>query len=84
MLDIKQLQEKLEKYNEEIKNNEIKKANIEGRQEGILEKLKSEFNIIDIKEIDIYIEDNTKEVERLENEINTNVEKLESFDEMED
>jgi hypothetical protein len=80
MIDIKQLQEKLETYDNEISIAEKKQANIEGRQESILEKLKTEFKIDNIKEIDLYISDNEKEIQKLENEINNNVTELEKYD----
>lgn len=79
-MDIRQLQHKLETYDIEINNAEKRKANIEGRQEAIFEKLKNEFNISNIKEIDNYISNNELEIKKLEQEINNNLSELEQYD----
>lgn len=79
-MDIKQLQQKLETLENDISNAEKKKANLEGKQESILEKLKNEFNISNIDNIDVYIKDNESKIIDLEKEIEVNFKELENFD----
>ena len=59
---------------------EKKKANLEGKQESLLEKLKTEFQINNIEEIDNEIEKDKLKLEKLEIEINDNLLELEKYD----
>lgn len=79
-MNLNELQSKLENYEKEINESEKKKANIEGKQESLLEKLKTEFQINNIDEIDSEIEKGKVKLSELELEINNNLAELESYD----
>lgn len=80
MIDIKQLQKQLESFEIEINNSEKRKSNIEGKTESIQEKLKTDFNIEDLNDLDSYIAEGEEEIKNFENKINNNLKELEKFD----
>ncbi len=79
-MNLNELQKKLETYDNEINESEKRKNQIEGKQESLLEKLKTEFQLNSIDEIDNELEKNQAELEKLETEINTNLTELEKYD----
>ena len=79
-MNLNELQSKLENYENEINESEKKKFNLEGKQESLLEKLKTEFQINNIEEIDNEIEKDKLKLEKLESEINDNLLELEKYD----
>lgn len=82
-MNINNLQNQLQEYENKINESEKRKANLEGKQESLLEKLKTEFQIVGIDEIDSYISKLEKESNELEEQISENLQKLEEYD-MED
>jgi len=79
-MNLNELQSKLENYENEINESEKKKANIEGKQESLLEKLKTEFQINNVDEIDEELNKDKLKLEKLELEINDNLAELESYE----
>jgi len=79
-MNLNELQGKLENYENEINEAEKRKNQIEGKQESLLEKLKTEFQINNIDEIDEVIEKDKLKLEKLETEINDNLSELESYE----
>ena len=71
--------EKIEKYEGSIQKSERNKFQLQGKQESLLEKLKNEYEINKIEEIDKLIEKEKLEVENLENEIRENIKELENY-----
>ena len=85
-MNINDLKNKLDSYENQINESEKKKANIEGKQESLLEKLKTELQInnideIDeIDEIDKFIEANEGKKNEIEKDIRYYLLELEKYD----
>jgi len=79
-MNLNELQGKLENYENEINEAEKRKNQIEGKQESLLEKLKTEFQINNVDEIDEVIEKDKLKLEKLESEINNNLSELEKYE----
>lgn len=84
MLDIKEIQEKLDDFDTQLTENERLKANLEGKKETIIEKLKEEFDVTEKDDIKKLIEKNEKELEEMGVEIQEKVDKLEEDYDWED
>lgn len=78
-MNLNELQGKLENYENEINEAEKRKNQIEGKQESLLEKLKTEFQINNVDEIDEELNKDKLKLEKLEVEINDNLVELESY-----
>lgn len=78
-MTIEQIKEKLEVYETKINNSEKRKASLEGQQQMLLKKLNEEFNIKDFDSIDIIINDNSIELEQLEEEISSSLFELDTL-----
>ena len=63
MADLKEVQEKLDEFEEQINNDEKKKANIEGKKETILKKLKDEFTLTEKDDLKKILKDSSMELE---------------------
>ncbi len=78
MVDLKEVQDKIESFETQISEDEKKKANIEGKREAILEKLKKEFGVTEKEDIKNLLEKKQKELDELSGEIEIKLGKLES------
>ena len=78
MIDLKQVQKKIDSFEEQISEDEKKKANIEGKKEAILEKLKKEFDVTEKDDIKELLDKKNEELDVLSSDIESKLEKLES------
>ena len=78
-MNINEIQNKLNNYEKTINDSEKKKFQLEGKQESLLEKLKNEYEINKIEEIDNLIEKEKEELDNIENEMQENIEELEKY-----
>jgi hypothetical protein len=77
-MEVNLLVKKIEEYDILIKKSEKDKSFLEGKQESIFEKLKSDYNISDI-EIEKLIEEKKVNLSSLENEIKNDLKEIEGL-----
>ncbi|MHC4574389.1 MAG: hypothetical protein ACYS76_09710 [Planctomycetota bacterium] len=76
-MDVKEIKDKLEDFENQIIEDEKKKANIQGKQESISEKLKSEFNITE-EDIEDVLKEKKDKLKMLCKEIEEQIKEIES------
>lgn len=77
MLDLEEIKEKLDEFDSKIEADEKLKANLEGKRDTIIERLKDEYGITEKDDIEKIIKDNEEELGKIELDISKKMKELE-------